>query len=84
MYLTNTQKHKLRMVVLVGMIVAFLGPWAFDRINVPAQYECTPPNIRLYGDFCGIPFSGFQFFLWTGGAFISINETMKGEGYHGL
>ena len=36
-----------RIAFLIAMIVAFLGPWVFDLINVPAQYECSP-NIRLY------------------------------------
>jgi len=34
----------------------------FDQINVPAEYACDKPFIRLEGDFCGSPLSGFQFF----------------------
>ena len=57
---------------MVLMLVSFLGPWAFDRINVPAKYGCSAPNIRLEGDFCGVPISGIQAFLWIGSGFISI------------
>ena len=60
------------LVVIVGLI-AFCGPWAFDRIMVPAQYECSFPIVRLYGDFCGVPLSGFRLIYWVGvGTFQSI------------
>lgn len=48
---------------LILFVVALLGPWTFDVINVPAEYECSAPFIRLNGDFCGIAMSG----LWVGG-----------------
>lgn len=48
---------------LILFVVALLGPWTFDVINVPAEYECSAPFIRLNGDFCGMPMSG----LWVGG-----------------
>jgi len=70
------QKHKLRMAIMLGAILAFLGPWAFDRINVPAQYECSAPNIRLDGDFCGMPISGIRGFLWLGFGFFSITSRL--------
>lgn len=44
--------------VLALAIVALAGPWVFDRIHVPAQFECSRPNVRLEGDFCGVPLSG--------------------------
>ena len=65
-------QRKWRIALLIAMLVAFLGPWAFDLINVPAQYECSAPNIRLYGDFCGMPLPGFLVTLWTGFNFASI------------
>jgi hypothetical protein len=52
----------LRFALLVLLVVAIIGPWGFDRINVPAQYPCQAPNIRLEGDFCGLPLSGFWIF----------------------
>jgi len=48
-------------IALALAIAGLVGPWAFDRINVPAQYECTLPNVRLEGDFCGMPVTG----LWV-------------------
>jgi hypothetical protein len=51
------QKRFVRLVFLIGMVIAIGGPWVFDRINVPAQFDCSPPNIRLEGDFCGLPLS---------------------------
>ncbi len=66
--------------VLILFIVALLGPWTFDVINVPAEYECSAPFIRLNGDFCGIAMSGFQFFgLWVGGFFFMLFELIAGE-----
>lgn len=40
------------------LIAAILGPWAYDVINVPAEYLCSAPFVRLEGDFCGVPLSG--------------------------
>ena len=69
----DEHRSGLRKALILLIVVTCFGPWAFDRINVPAEYECTPPNIRLYGDFCGMPFSGIRFILWNAGAFISIS-----------
>jgi hypothetical protein len=44
----------------------------YDLIHVPAEYECDKPFIRLEGDFCGYPMSGFEFFKWFGGGFIGM------------
>lgn len=54
-----SHKRVWRMVLLGLVFVALLGPWAFDKINVPAEYPCSAPFIRLEGDFCGYPLSGF-------------------------
>jgi hypothetical protein len=72
MFRKPEQQRKWRIALLITMIVAFLGPWVFDRINVPAKYECSAPNIRLYGDFCGVPIPGFLVMIWTGINFTSI------------
>jgi hypothetical protein len=65
-----------RIFILVLLLIAFVGPWAYDRINVPAQYECTPPNFRLEGDFCGMPLPG----LWVVGvSFGIIFTTLAGD-----
>ena len=48
----------LRRILLALLLAGIAGPWVFDKINVPAEYTCQPPNYRLYGDFCGVPLSG--------------------------
>jgi hypothetical protein len=53
-----------RAAILVLLGVAILGPWWFDLIVVPAQYECTTA-IRLDGDFCGIPMAGAWILIWV-------------------
>jgi len=67
-------KHKglIRVIIFIVFIVSLLGPWMFEQLNVPAKYACTPPNIRLEGDFCGAPMSGFLFLVWFGIGFIYI------------
>lgn len=59
---------------MVGMVLALLGPWAYERISVPAQYECSSPYLRLEGDFCGSPILGFQIFPWIASGLISISH----------
>lgn len=54
----NRRMNDLRVIELVLLLVAIMGPWWFDVINVPAQYTCSNPFIRLEGDFCGAPISG--------------------------
>lgn len=48
------------MASLAMLFLAIAGPWTYDVINVPAKYMCTPPNVRLEGDFCGLPISGIR------------------------
>jgi hypothetical protein len=47
----------LRATVLGLLVVAMLGPWAYDLIHVPAEYPCELPFVRLEGDFCGLSVS---------------------------
>jgi hypothetical protein len=61
-----------RVIVLVLFIVSLFGTWAFDKLNVPAEYACSKPTIRLDGDFCGYPMSGFQSFSWLASGFFNI------------
>ena len=58
----NENRNFIRPIILIVFVVTLIGPWMFDQINVPAEYACDKPFIRLEGDFCGIPLSGFQFF----------------------
>lgn len=70
----------LRIFVLTLFIIAMLGSWAFDLINVPAQYLCEKPFVRLYGDYCGSPMSGFGLIQWvTGGFSYTLAELMQGN-----
>jgi len=54
----DKNKRIWRTAILIMLLVALIGPWTFERINVPAKYPCSPPFIRLEGDFCGEPMSG--------------------------
>jgi hypothetical protein len=59
-------KHKKvwRVAILVVGLAALVGPWGFDETNVPAEYTCSPPSVRLEGDFCGHPLEGFRILGW--------------------
>ncbi|MCO5195847.1 MAG: hypothetical protein M9930_21525 [Anaerolineae bacterium] len=63
----NDHIQQWRLVTLVLLLVALLGPWLFDRVNVPVEYPCSAPYIRLEGDFCGMPHSG----MWLVATFVS-------------
>jgi hypothetical protein len=74
-WITEHQRN-WRIALLVVMVVAFMGPWGFDLINVPAEYECSAPNFRIEGDFCGMPISGIRGYLGISGGFISISVSL--------
>ena len=57
----NRYARGWRTFILLLLILAFISPWGYERINVPAHYDCTPPFIRLEGDFCGTPLPG----IWS-------------------
>ncbi len=54
----NEHKRRWRTAVFILFFISMIGPWVFEQIHVPAQYECSAPFIRLEGDFCGEPLSG--------------------------
>lgn len=64
--------NMIRGVILALLIVSLLGPWGYDLLNVPAEYPCEWPVVRLYGDFCGMPMSWFSGFLLFAGGFFQI------------
>jgi len=75
----DANRNIVRAVILALLIISLLGPWMFDLISVPAEYPCDEPFVRLEGDFCGLPLSGFQFFKWfTGGLLYIIVDVVKG------
>jgi len=45
-------------------VVAEVGPWGYDLLWVPGEYTCSPPAVRLSGDYCGLPMSGLGLFRW--------------------
>jgi hypothetical protein len=65
-------KNLWRGAVSVLLLLAIIGPWWFDRINVPAQYPCNRPVVRLEGDFCGMPMSGIWIFAIIGSRLIEL------------
>jgi hypothetical protein len=68
-----------RKLVPVLFIISMLGPWIFDLLNVPAQYPCGKPSVRLYGDFCGYPMSGFEVFTYANSGFLFfLDQLIKG------
>lgn len=54
-----------QLAFLVLVPATFVGPWLYDMLWVPAEYVCSPPAVRLDGDYCGLPMSGLGFFRWV-------------------
>jgi hypothetical protein len=50
----------IRLIGLLLLLLGLLGPWGYDRVNVPVEFDCQDPYIRLEGEFCGLPISGLQ------------------------
>jgi hypothetical protein len=65
-----------RKLALTLFIISMVGPWAFDLLAVPAKFPCSAPSVRLNGDFCGYPMSGFVSFVWASGSFFYILEDL--------
>jgi len=74
----NEHKRVWRVAILVVVLVAIMGPWVVELINVPSEYPCSAlinsmpseypysaPGFRLEGDFCGVPMSGIRMFSWV-------------------
>lgn len=72
--MSNKSKSIIRAGALLLLVLALLGPWMYDQVYVPAEYEytCDKPFIRLDSDFCGIPLSGIQFFNWFAVGFLGM------------
>lgn len=47
-----------RSVALLLAAVAFAGPWAYERIYIPAEIGCSPPNVLFKDGSCGTPLRG--------------------------
>lgn len=68
----NEHQRIWRAALLVLFLGSMLGPWVFDRINVPAEYPCHAPVVRLEGDFCGMPLTGMWVFFWIVGGLVTM------------
>jgi hypothetical protein len=68
----DDHKRVWRLVMLGLVLVAFVGPWAFDLINVPSEFSCSAPFIRLQGDYCGTPVSGIAILPAFVGGFVDL------------
>jgi hypothetical protein len=79
----SRHKRNLRITLLILMLLAIIGPWVFDLINVPAKYTCAPPNYRLHDDFCGMALSGL-WVLWGSTAEFIRSAWMLVTGQDGL
>lgn len=56
MSIFKEHKNSWRIPLLgLALMAVIFGFWTLDLLSVPAQYECTFPNVRLDGDFCGQP-----------------------------
>lgn len=62
MIMTQKTQKTLRLLELLGLIVALAGPWVFERIHVPAGHECS---VRLADGFCATPLPGFLILTWA-------------------
>lgn len=58
LHLIYEYKQVWRIIFMVFVLVSLAGPWGFDLINVPREFACSPPFVRLEGDFCGEPNRG--------------------------
>lgn len=57
-------KQTWRIASMPLLILALIGPWTYEIINVPAEYDCNAPYVRLEGDYCGEPMAGAFIIFW--------------------
>jgi CDP-diglyceride synthetase len=81
----STRWKVVRPIAFGLLVLALSGPWYYDEINVPAEFVCQKPNIRLYGDFCGLPITGLGILAGLGSEVIALAERIPSgaaEGGH--
>jgi hypothetical protein len=84
MYWLIDHQRIWRSAGLLLLLVAFSGPWAFDRINVPMPYTCSLPNVRLDENFCGLPLSFARIaFMFLGSLGAIARRLASGEAHPG-
>lgn len=62
----------VRLCVLALLIIALLGPWVYENLSVPDQYDCAPSLVRIRPGFCGDPMSGWVVIGYFGMAFLGV------------
>lgn len=60
----RNHRRPIRAALVLVALLSFAGPWMYEQIMVPSQYPCSPPSIRLEGEFCGYPIYGIQIIGW--------------------
>lgn len=55
------QKRKWRAIIIMGMMLASLGPWTLELIAVSSEYAC---EFRLSDNLCGLPLEGLEVYRW--------------------
>ena len=66
----SEHKNVWRVAILAVVLVAIMGPWTLDLTNVPSEYSCSAPNIRLDDNFCGMPLPGIWHFRMMVNGFV--------------
>jgi len=76
--MASIQKYRFvgRVMLLVLLGISFVGPWFFDVIMVPAEYECNLPFVRLDDELCGRPISFLQYFWMIIGSSVSTTRAL--------
>jgi len=81
MFWIDEHKRVWRAAILGVALVAVMGPWIFDLVNVPSEYPCSAPYVRLDNDFCGIPLPGTWFLRFLPIGFIHVSgRLVAGDG----
>jgi hypothetical protein len=75
----DKNKSIWRIAILAMAAVSMMGPWSFELLSVPAEYACSPPNIRLENDFCGTPLLGAVIYSWTFSELVIASEGLVRE-----
>ncbi len=76
-------RNFVRFTFLIFLVMSMMGPWAFDRIHVPAEYTCEHPFVRLNGDFCGSPLSWLSLVSWVTDGFLVTTRRLIAELFAG-
>jgi hypothetical protein len=75
----STHIRILRLVTLALLVIGLLGPWVYEAIYMPDQYECTPPLVRIRPNICGDPMTGmFVIGYFSMGFFTALGGLLSG------